>query len=144
MSSESANELPEIDIAPLGRALDKLDLAIAAWNQRPDDTFIRDAVIQRFEFTYELLIRVLRRYIRLFAGSDDEADELTFKELIRRANELKVLRGSTVQWLDFRQARTDTVHTYNELRAVEVAGSAERFASEAHFFLDSLARRFKA
>ena len=140
----AGSDIPEIDISPLGRALNQLEVALAAWAANPSDALIRDAVIQRFEFTYELSVRVLRRYLRSIAASDNEINELTFKEMIRRASDLNLLRGGVLEWADFRQARTDTVHTYNELRANEVAAAAREFAQEARVLFENLSRRLKA
>ena len=138
MSATTIQQFPEIDVAPLERATSQLDKAITAWQANPSDEFIRDAVIQRFEFTYELSIKMMRRYLKLIAATDDEVNELTFRELIRRGGDLKLLQGDISDWLQFRQARTDTVHTYNEVRAVEVAGASIKFASEAQFLLREL------
>lgn len=134
-------ELPDIDISPLKQALSQLEIALQARAKKPNDALIRDAVIQRFEFTYELSVRMLRRYLKHIAASDDEVNELTFRELIRRANEVGLLQGGVPEWAEFRQARTDTVHTYNELRAAEVAAAAKEFAREAHVLFDNLSRR---
>ena len=143
MNAEMNRELPDIDLSPLERALGRFEVAITAWDAAPSDDLIRDAVIQRFEFTYELSIRMLLRYLRHAAHSDDDVNQLTFKELIRRASDLKLVRGDVLVWLDFRQARTDTVHTYNENRAVEVAGAAKTFAGEARFLLDRLKEKIQ-
>jgi nucleotidyltransferase substrate binding protein (TIGR01987 family) len=134
-------ELPEVDLTPFMRALEQLELAVKARSANPADAFIRDAVIQRFEFTYELSIKMLRRYMRSIAASNNEVDELTFRELLRRAGELRLLQGDVLNWLDFRQARTDTVHTYNESRAIEVAATAAGFAVEARVLLERLQER---
>jgi len=143
MNSAAATGFPDLDISPLGRALGQLEVAIKASDEDPANALIRDAVIQRFEFTYELPIRILRRYLHSIAASDDEINELIFKDLIRRASDLKLLHGGVLEWLDFRQARTDTVHTYNELRAAEVAGAAKDFAREARALFENLAGRVK-
>ncbi len=137
-------ELPDIDLSPLDRALAQFEIAISAWAANPGDALIRDAVIQRFEFTYELSIKMLRRYLRSVAASDDEVNELTFRDLIRRAGDLKLVQGDVFAWLEYRQARTDTVHTYNESRAIEVAGAARKFTGEARRLLDTLKERTKA
>ena len=137
------SDLPELDLSSLARALGQLESAIQSWAEKPADTLIRDAVIQRFEFTYELSVRILRRYLRSTAASEDEIDSLSYKELIRHAGERKLLRGGVLEWLDFRQARNDTVHTYNEIRATEVAAAAKEFAEEARVLFDNLSRRLQ-
>ncbi|HEY5055060.1 MAG TPA: HI0074 family nucleotidyltransferase substrate-binding subunit [Acidobacteriaceae bacterium] len=144
MSESAARpELAEIDLSSLARALGQLESAIQSWAEKPSDTLIRDAVIQRFEFTYELSIRILRRHLRSVAASEDEIEALSFKELIRHAGEKRLLQGGVLEWLDFRQARNDTVHTYNEARAEEVAAAAKGFAEEARVLFDNLSRRLQ-
>ena len=136
--------LPEVDLSPLESALKQLDVAISARRSDPENVFIRDATVQRFEFTYELSIKMLRRYLRLAAASDDEVNELTFRELLRYAGDRNLIEGDVLVWLDFRQARTDTVHTYNETRATEVAQVAEIFATHARSLFDKLQARLGA
>ena len=143
MSSVLDEEFPVLDLSPLERALAKFEIAIEALAAAPDDALIRDAVIQRFEFTYELSVRMLRRYLRIVAVSEDEVNEFTFRDLIRRASDLHLIQGDMAAWLSFRQARTDTVHTYNESRAVEVAGVTRKFASEARALLQHLQEKIQ-
>jgi nucleotidyltransferase substrate binding protein (TIGR01987 family) len=136
-------ELPELDIKPLERALGQFEIAVAAWDAAPQDALIRDAVIQRFEFTYELSMKMLRRYLRLVAISEDEVNDLTFRDLIRRASDLNLIKGDLGSWVAFRQARNDTVHTYNETRAIEVAGATTKFALEARTLLEALKEKIQ-
>jgi nucleotidyltransferase substrate binding protein (TIGR01987 family) len=136
--------LPEVDLTPFRSALSQLEVALNARLAEPDNPFIRDAVIQRFEFTYELSIKTLKRYLRSTAASNDEVDRLNFRDLLRRAADFGVLKGDPLLWLDFRQARTDSVHTYNEMMAVEVASAAKSFAAEAHLLLTNLQNRIEA
>jgi nucleotidyltransferase substrate binding protein (TIGR01987 family) len=144
MTAPISHEMPELDLSPFERALGQLEIAIAARTANPGDDLIRDAVIQRFEFTYELSFKILKRYLRLTAAWDDQVNGLTFRELIRRASDLGLIQDDVLVWLEFRQARTDTVHTYNEMRAVEVAEAAQRFSAEARSLLNALKEKIKA
>jgi nucleotidyltransferase substrate binding protein (TIGR01987 family) len=130
--------LPELDIKPFERTLGQFEIALAALDADPQNALIRDALIQRFEFTYELSIKMLRRYLRLVAISEDEVNELTFRDLIRRASDLNLIKADLGNWVAFPQARNDTVHTYNEIRAIEVAGATRKFALEARALLEAL------
>ena len=131
----------EINLSPLRNAISRLSEGLSLLGKEPGNALLRDGVIQRFEFTYELSIKMIRRYLKSIAATDDEVNELTFRELIRRAGDLKLLQGDITDWLRFRQARTDTVHTYNEMRALEVAGASTKFASEAQTLLRALKER---
>ena len=56
--------------------------------------------MQRFEFTYELAHKILKRYLEYAAANPDHFDEMTFQELIRSGNEQGLLLG---EWLDWAQ-----------------------------------------
>jgi hypothetical protein len=43
-----------LDLTPLEKALAALDRGLARWQAAPTDAELRDACIQRFEFTFEL------------------------------------------------------------------------------------------
>ena len=50
-----------LDLTPLERALASLEEAFQACDALPDNSLMRDGAIQRFEFTYELAWKFLRR-----------------------------------------------------------------------------------
>jgi hypothetical protein len=56
------------DITLLGNAVRRLREGLARSEQEPGDEQVRDGLIQRFEFTYELSHRTLRRYLKEARG----------------------------------------------------------------------------
>ena len=53
-----------LDIAALVNAVTRLQEGLERHLREPTDEQLRDGLIQRFEFTYELAHRMLRRYLR--------------------------------------------------------------------------------
>lgn len=98
------------------------------------DAFIfsafRSAVIQAFEYGYELCIKMLRRQLAEMESSAPVIDTLAYKDLIRTGAE-KGLIENPVSWFDFRQKRNITAHTYDEAKAQEVYDSVPLFLTEA-------------
>ena len=45
------------------KAVERLNEALSDFAQHPDSTVIRDGVIQRFEFTFELAWKSLKEYL---------------------------------------------------------------------------------
>ena len=83
-----------------------------------DETdIVRDALIQRFEFTFEAAWKAMHRW---FGGRGIRVDSEAFTVLKRAfANSLVDDEGL---WNDLRRYRNLTSHTYQEKLAVEVAG----------------------
>jgi nucleotidyltransferase substrate binding protein (TIGR01987 family) len=125
-----------IDTSSLAKALDTLDIALAAQAAAPADAFIRDACIQRFEYSYELAHKMLRRH--LAATEQTSVQELSFPNLIRLAYRRGLLAESWDIWSTFRDARNATSHAYDEAKAVEVVKNIPAFAAAARFLLTQL------
>ena len=53
--------------------------ALEAAKLRPDDAFVRDASIQRFEYTFELCVKSLRRLLEAMSDSPAELDALGYR-----------------------------------------------------------------
>ena len=94
------------------KALARLHEVVAV----PETDIVRDALIQRFEFTFEAGWRAAYRWLRA-RGAD--VNEEAFAVLPRAfANRLLTDEGS---WNELRKKRNLTSHTYNQALAVEVA-----------------------
>lgn len=107
----------EIDFGPLLRATERLSEAIAERQRLPENDFVRDSVVQRFEFTYELAGAMLRRFLVRYGVRASAAREATFPALIRMGNEHGLLLHDWTRWSDYRDARNTTSHAYDEKRA---------------------------
>lgn len=104
---------------------------------------LRNSVIQCFEFTYELSHKMLKRYLEETAASPEEIDLSTFQNLIRTGNEKGILRSDWLRWRIYRQARTDSSHTYSEDKAESVYSIAPDFLEEAKHLYEQLMERSK-
>lgn len=130
-----------LDIAPLVNAIDRLREGLARHVGEPADDQLRDGLIQRFEFTYELCHRTLRRFIRQTAASPEEVDQMAFQDLIRTANRQGLLLSDWPAWHRYRDARARTSHAYQASIARDVAASIPGFLAEAEYLRDALRKR---
>lgn len=105
------------------------------------DVMVRDGLVQRFEFTYELSHKMLRRFLEATAANPTEFDEADFQYLIRTANEQGLLLGAWPQWRVYRDMRSKTSHTYDEAVALNVVSGIPAFLKEAQVLLGQLQRR---
>jgi nucleotidyltransferase substrate binding protein (TIGR01987 family) len=130
-----------LDITPLKNAIDRLREGLDRHSREPSDDQLRDGLIQRFEFTYELCHRTLRRFIRQTAASPDEIDRMAFQDLIRTANQQGLLLGDWPAWRQYRDSRAKTSHAYHAKTAQEVADTIPGFLAEAEHLREELRKR---
>ena len=131
----------QLDITPLINAVERLRQGLERHRNQPDDDQLRDGLIQRFEFTYELSHRILRRYLRQVAASPQSVDQMPFQDLIRTGNEQALIRGDWPGWRRYRDMRARTSHTYAAEIAAQVVEAIPGFLEEVTFLRDQLKHR---
>jgi nucleotidyltransferase substrate binding protein (TIGR01987 family) len=95
----------------LGSALNRFGEALA----RPDpDDIVMDGTIQRFEFTFELFWKTLRRFLQQ-EGIDTASPKNTFKHAYRRG-----LLDREQLWIDMLKDRNLSSHVYNAETARQI------------------------
>jgi len=129
-----------VDLGSFRKALDSLDRGLKRSEAIPSDEELRDGAIQRFEYSYELACKSLKRVLEAEAASSDEIDSLSFKDLIRVGAERGLIEDPT-DWFGFREERNISSHTYDERKAQEVYKAALKFAPVARRLLERLEQR---
>lgn len=136
-----------IDFSSFASALGQLEKSIrysrSDMAQKDDELFeqLRNSVIHCFEFTYELSWKMLKRYLEDTAAHPEEIDAGTFQNLIRIGNEKGLLRSDWLRWKTYRQARTNSSHTYDSDKAEAVYEIAPDFLEEARYLYQQLIER---
>lgn len=127
-------------ITPIQKAFESLNKGLGRAIANPEDLEVRDGCIQRFEYTYELAIKFLKRYIEQESVSTENVDQLNFRDLLRVSFEAGLIQDVNL-WFTFREARNNTSHAYNELKAKEVFAVIPEFSKQVHFFIHELEKR---
>lgn len=133
-----------IDISPLINAIARLEEGHVRYLKDTSDQQIRDGLIQRFEFTYDLSDKMLKRFLEETAASPDIIDQMSFQARIRSGNEQGLLLSDWSQWRLYRDMRNITSHTYDEAKALAVVEGIPAFIAEARFLRDTLLERIAA
>lgn len=126
---------------PLANALARLEEGLDRYGRDITDTQIRDGLIQRFEFSYDLSHKMLRRALEDAAANPEEIDRMSFPDLIRTGVEQGLVADGWPQWRTFREMRNITSHTYDEARALQVVQEIPAFLAAAQALLGNLERR---
>ena len=105
---------------------------------QPYTVYIRDATIQRFEYTYEIAWKLIQRILE--KQFDIVASNLPRKQLFKEAAKYGLI-DDVEQWFAFREARNLTVHAYDETNADIVYQEAKKFLIAAKQLLKSCAQK---
>ena len=136
-----------LDLSPLESAIGQLEEALELYDSELAQSdprlkrHLRAAVIQAFEFTYELSFKMLRRYLELASANPAEIDDWAFNDVIREASRQALVQAEFRVWKEYRRNRGTTSHAYDEQKAQEVFKSAPGFLQEARYLLTRLQER---
>ena len=132
------------DTTLLASAIARLKMALAKYesdaiNQDPDlKELVRGAAIQAFEYTYELSVQALVRYMKDQAVVSKSSASMTFNGIVRGALREGLLRSDLEAWQRYRANRNNTVHAYDETRAQAVFETIPEFLGEVEYMIKKL------
>lgn len=105
-------------------ALDRFSNALERENEIKEDGFgdlFLDLTIKRFEFTYEMAWKALKRYLE-FLGFDPKNPRATFKEGYAQ----NILEDESV-WLEMIEQRNLSSHIYDEYEMTQIVQKADMY-----------------
>lgn len=129
-----------LDFSPLRKALESLNRALTRSLAAPEDEELRDACIQRFEYTFELCWKMVKRQLELELPTPSEVDSFSYRHLFRVAAERGLVQDVEA-WFDYRELMNITSHTYDEAKAAKVSMALPAFAGHAADLLVKLTTR---
>jgi len=132
-----------LDLSSLKKAVGSLKEVLEELSRNKTNKFVKDSAIQRFEYTYELAYKMLRRFLEIDEHDKQEIQEMGFSNTIRTANQKGLLLNDLEKWLVYRQKRNITSHVYDENKADDVILIIPDFFKEAEFLLDKLSEKIK-
>jgi len=110
----------KIKLEDLKSALNRLKEGVSEVKNDLD----QDGVIQRFEFTFELVWKSIQEYARLSG-----VEVVSPKDSFRVAAELKLIEDPE-KWFTFLKDRNESTHLYDEAKADEIFSHIPEFVKE--------------
>ena len=130
MTSLRAQTSNRID--QLVRSLERLEEALRV----PESDLVRDACIQRFEFTFEMAWKAVQ------ALAFDEGQECTSpRDCLRAAFRMRLISDEPL-WMAMVEDRNRTSHTYDEQASVAIYQALPRYAALFRALLGTITSRF--
>ena len=115
--------MDEFTIRPLRDAHETLSMALAI---KPADDIVRDAVIQRFEYTFELAWKNLKRVLEEEYGRR----ELTIRDMFREGAALGLLRTPRIGSSFIAKLSTFETHPAEQTARSTRKGTGRKSASK--------------
>lgn len=125
-----------LDLTSFENAVNSLEDVINVYNSDKSNIYMRDSMIQRFEYTFSFSVKIMSRFLNL--QSNEGNNTLTFNEIIRKSNQYGIIQSNLEKWDNYRQKRNMTSHAYNENIANTVVAIIPTFKNEAEFLLKKL------
>lgn len=95
--------------------------------KKPLNDLERDGVIQRFEYTFELSWKTLKKYLELYSG----ITESNIKNIFREAGNQRLISDVEI-WFGYLKSRNETSHLYNSQTAELVYKEAVKFSEDVN------------
>ena len=128
----------KLDFTSLRSALSRLAEGYKRYQSDVSDIQIRDGLIQRYEFTYEISHKMLKRHLEMTSANPEAFDALPFADLIRTANEQSLLKSDWSAWKVFREMRALANNALEDQAALEIVKVIPVFIEEIQFFIRQL------
>lgn len=140
--------MEKLDITALQDAFTSLEKTLSKledlqwFNQQEEivqDTLIAGS-IQKFEFVYELSIKMLKRQLKTIESNDSDIDSSDFRDILRMSAQAGLIE-SPESWFDYRKMRNITSHTYDQNKALQVYNGIAAFLESTRFLVTQLQKR---
>lgn len=135
--------MSDFSFLPLEKTIERLAEGLQLYAENNSD-IIRDGLIQRFEFSYEISHKILKRFLQNISANSEQFDEMNFADLIRSANQQNLLLGNWQNWKKYRDMRNRTSHTYDEQVAIAIVAELPDFLKEIQYLLAKIKERTNA
>ncbi|MDC0344933.1 nucleotidyltransferase substrate binding protein [Alphaproteobacteria bacterium] len=121
-------------IEDLAKANEQLQRAI----HEPESDIVRDATIQRFEFTFELFWKTLKK-ILAYEGDPSTSP----RETLKKAYQNKII-DDEVTFLQMLEDRNKTTHIYNQEMAQKIYTNIKDNAPKIDVAIKNLSNKYGA
>ena len=120
-------------LAQFRDALAALKLAL----EQPEDEFMRDSIIKRFELSFETARKAMRQWL---VDQEEVTYESTKKAVMEAAFKTALVNDADL-WAEIAAARNDSSHEYDKTKALEIVAFVR---AQAVVAFDALLARLEA
>lgn len=127
---------PMLNLTAFRKAILTFKDAFNEYNNDQRNTYVRDSVIQRFEYCYDLSKKMLIRHLKNMGESDIDSQSLA--DIVRLGAKKGLLLHSWDVWSYYKDNRNATSNGYDESVAIKIVSQLHGFSNELDYFLEKL------
>ena len=134
----------KLDLSSLEKAIARLEKSLGfLHSELAEDADLREqfrsATIQAFEFTYELAYNLIKKQLKNTVANPSEINIMVYENFVRQAADAGIIRD-VVAYINYRQARNNTSHRYNDEEAEQTAMIAKEFLTDVRILVEDLGK----
>lgn len=126
-----------MDISNLEKTTESLQETCNLFGERKDD-ISRDACIYNFKNTYEISLKMIERYLKMYHCNSAEIEKFTFFQIIKMAKGYSLLRSDLETWKAFRECRIKYNESYEEEISKKILAVIPNFLEEIQHLIIQL------
>ena len=127
-----------MNITSLKQSAQDLEKALEICHKNTESGVLKDACIYRFRNTYEITLRMIKRYLKETSSNPFEIEKLTFNQMINKAFEASIIKLEFEDWKKFRDCRIKVSESYQEEVVDEILKEAPLFLKEIKYLISRL------
>ena len=101
----------------------------------------RDACVYKFKTTYDMVLKMIKRYFKMYYCNPAEVEKYTFAQMIKKAKEESLIEKNFDNWKVFRDGRMKYSESYDEEITKEILKIVPGFIKEIQHLLERLKER---
>ena len=127
-----------MNITSLKQSVQDLEKALEICHKNTENGILKDACIYRFKNTYEITVRMIKRYLKETSSNPFEIEKLTFNQMIKKAFEVSIIKLEFKDWKKFRDCRIKVSESYQEGVVDEILKEIPFFFKEVKYLISRL------
>ena len=132
-----------MNILSLEQSAQNLEKALEVYHKNVESGVLKDACIYRFKNTYEITLKMIKRYLKETSSNPFEIEKLTFNQMIKKAFEASLIKSEVKDWKKFRDCRIKVSESYQEEVVDEILKAVPLFLKEVKYLISCFNKDLK-
>ena len=128
----------DLDISRLKNCIETLKNCTKDYKECKEEKmreYNADACVKRFEYTVETAWKLMKKYLKLEYGKND--NELTMNNIFRYMENYGFVK-SWESWREYYLKRNGTSHEYNKIKASELLANVDSLLKDSQYLYEKL------